>query len=224
MNSRRSGGTEIVRLNKAVRNREVCTPAHVRGVVDDALFRPDRHFANLTHWLEIIEALVASRRILEAWKRAGRPPTIEFAPYIAYLAKVRYFFLTAVVRGVMTTRPSNAIDMEYFYYLPFARIFSSNDNLRAGIYPALAQDRQIFMPFADLKAALRETANYYDAMTPEQKRQGAMTYADYPPIEMITLSRDRTTYSDPIGELRPICRHRPAILRPTHAFGAPEIN
>jgi hypothetical protein len=51
-----------------------------------------------------------------------------------------------------------------------------------------------FHAVCQLKAALREFADYYDAMTPEQKRHGSMTYADYPPIEMdnaITRAYDR---------------------------------
>jgi hypothetical protein len=134
------------------------------------------------------------RPVLESWKRAGRPPAIKFAPYIAHIAKVHYFFYIAVAHHVVTTRSSNQIDMEYFDYLPFARIFSSNDRLHSDMYPALAEEWQIFMPFTELKAALRELANYYDVMTPEQKRHGSMTYAHYPPIEMnnaITRAYDR---------------------------------
>jgi hypothetical protein len=84
--------------------------------------------------------------------------------------------------------------MEYFDYLPFGRIFSSGDKLHTEMYPALAEDWQIFIPFADLKSALCNLADYYDAMTPEQKHHGSMTYADYPPIEMdnaITRAYDR---------------------------------
>ncbi|MGD1017137.1 MAG: hypothetical protein ABR863_11970 [Roseiarcus sp.] len=186
---------KIVRLNSSVRNKEVRTPADVRRLVDNALFRPDRNFANLSYWLEIIKAPETVKRgVLETWKRVGRPPAIKFAPYIAHIAKVRYFFYIAVAHQVITTRSSNQIDMEYFDYLPFARVFSSNDNLHTQVYPALAEDWQIFIPFAELKTALRELAEYYDAMAPEQKRLGSMTYADYPPIEMdnaITRAYDR---------------------------------
>jgi hypothetical protein len=113
------------------------------------LFRPDRNFANLRYWLDIIEAPESVKRsVLESWKRAGRPPALKFAPYIAHVAKVHYFFYIAVAHQVITTRSSNQIDMEYFDYLPFARIFSSNDKLHREMYPALAEDWQIFMPFA----------------------------------------------------------------------------
>jgi hypothetical protein len=176
---------KIVERNKSVRNTQVRTPADVHRFVDDLLFRPDRNHSNLSHWLDVVGTPEAMKRaIFESWKKVGRPPAISFAPCIAHIAKVRYFFYIAVTHHVITTRSSNQIDMEYFDYLPFARIFSSNDKLHRDIYPALAEDWQIFMPFSDLKTALRELADHYDAMTPEQKRVGSMTYADYPPIEM----------------------------------------
>jgi hypothetical protein len=186
---------KIVQLNKPLRNKQVRTPADVRRLVDEILFHPDRNFANLSTWLDIVGVSESSKRpILDSWKAAGRPLATKFAPYTAHIAKVRYFFYIGVAQHVITTRSSNEIDMEYFDYLPFARIFSSADKLHAEMYPALAESWQIFMPFADLKSALCELADYYDAMTPEQKRHGSMTYADYPPIEMdnaITRTYDR---------------------------------
>jgi hypothetical protein len=186
---------KIVQLNKSVRNKQVRTPADVRRLVDDELFRPDRNFENLSYWLDTVGAPETVKAVIfENWKKAGRPPAIRFAPYLAHIAKVRKFFDIAVAHHVITTRSSNQIDIEYFDYLPFALIFSSNDKLHGEMYPALAEDWQIFMPFDELKTALRELADHYDAMTPEQKRHGSITYADYPPIETdnaITRAYDR---------------------------------
>jgi hypothetical protein len=186
---------KIVQLTKHQRDKQVRTPADVRRVVDDLLFRPDQNFANLSRWIDLVDVPKAWKRlILDAWKNIGRPPAVKFAPYTAHIAKVRAFFNIALTHHVITTRSSNEIDMEYFDYLPFARIFSSADRLHSDMHPALAENWQIFMPFADLKSALREMADYYDAMTPEHRRHGSMTYADYPPIEMenaITRAYDR---------------------------------
>jgi hypothetical protein len=197
----------IVQLNKSTRNRTVQTPTDVRRLVDDLLFRSDRNYANLSYWLDIVEATQSIKRaVLESWKKAGRPLAITFAPYIAHIAKVHYFFYIAVAHQVITTRSSNQIDMEYFDYLPFARVFSSNDKLHREIYPALAEEWQVFMPFTELKSALKELADYYDAMTPEQKHHGSMTYADYPPIEMdnaITRAYDRFLPNWRIGANEP---------------------
>lgn len=205
---------KIVQLNKSIRNKQVQTPTDLRHLVDELLFRPDRNFANLSYWLDIVHAPESMKRaVLESWKRAGRPLAIKYAPYIAHVAKVHCFFYLAVAHHVITTRSSNQIDMEYFDYLPFARIFSSNDKLHREMYPALAQDWQIFLPFDELKTALRELAEYYDAMTPEQKRHGSMTYADYPPIEMdnaITRAYDRFMPDWRIGANEPLPPSNPA--------------
>ncbi len=176
---------KIVRMSKSIRNMEIRTPLDVRRVVDEILFSPDHNFANLELWLGIVEApTAAKRRVLEHWKRSGRPQAIKFAPYIAHIAKVRLFSYLAIAHQVITTRASNQIDMEYFDYLPFARVFSSNDRLHSHVYLALAEDWQIFTPFGELKSALRELADHYDAMSAEQKSHGSRSYADYPPVEM----------------------------------------
>jgi hypothetical protein len=186
---------KIVRLTKPLRNKQITTAVDVRRVVDELLFNPDRNFENLSTWIDIIGVTASWKRAtLENWKAAGRPPAVKFAPYTAHIAKVRYFFYIGVAHQVITTRSSNQIDMEYFDYLPFARIFSSNDKLHAKMFPVLSESWQIFMPFGDLKSALCELADHYDTMMPEQKRHGTMTYADYPPIEMdnaITRAYDR---------------------------------
>lgn len=186
---------KVLRLNKHLRNKEIKTPADVRQVVDDLLFRSDRNFANLSAWIDIVGVPASWKQpILDNWKSVGRPPADKFVPYTAHLAKVRSFFYIGVTHEVITTRSSNQIDMQYFDYLPFARIFSSADKLHTEMYPVLSEAWQIFMPFADLKESLCQLADHYDAMTPEQKSHGSMTYADYPPIEMdnaITRAYDR---------------------------------
>jgi hypothetical protein len=176
---------KIVQLTKPLRDKQVQTPAGVRGVVDNLLFRPDQNFANLSHWIDLVEVPPNWKRpILDTWKKLRRPPAIRFAPYTAHVARVRAFFYIGITHHVITTRSSNQIDMEYFDYLPFARIFSSADKLHSNVHPAFAEDWQVFIPFTELKTALRDMADYYDAMSPERKRHGSMTYADYPPIEM----------------------------------------
>jgi hypothetical protein len=186
---------KIVHLTKALKRETITTPADVRRLVDVLFFRSDSNHANLSAWLKIVKAPKHwEKSFIHEWKARGRPPAGEFAPYTAHIAMVRTFFYFAVSHHVITTRSSNEIDMEYFDYLPFCRIFSSADNLHAAIYPALAKGWQMFIPFKDLKHSLKEFADYYDALTPDEKSHGSMTYADYPPVKMnnaITQAYDR---------------------------------
>src|SRR5487761_2258209 len=85
---------------------------------------------------------------------------------------------------VITTRPTNRIDIQYFKYLPFTEVFSSADDLHAALFPVFARRGQIFMPGRELKSALQDMAGYYESLPDEKRKLGSMTYADYPPVAM----------------------------------------
>ena len=86
--------------------------------------------------------------------------------------------------GIITTRATNRIDIEYFKHLPFTEVFSSGDRLHATLFPVFARRDQNFVAGSDLKTALREMADYYDHLSKDEKKQGSMNYADYPPVKM----------------------------------------
>lgn len=94
-----------------------------------------------------------------------------------------YLYLR-VHAGIITTRSANRIDVEYFKYLPFTEVFSSNDRLHATLFPVFAHRRQDFVSGSALKSALREMVDHYDALPEEEKSRGSMTYADYPLVHI----------------------------------------
>jgi hypothetical protein len=122
-------------------------------------------------------------QIIARWKACGGPPLSVFAPYADYVFRVDLFFYLGMASGVIaTTRPSHRIDLAYLYYLPFCTVFSSFDKFHAAIVPHFLNDEeQVFIPGAELKADLAALARYYDALPPEERAKGAMTYAAYPP-------------------------------------------
>lgn len=77
-----------------------------------------------------------------------------------------------------------SVDLQYLKYLPFTEVFSSGDRLHQDLYPLCARVDQSFVLGTDLKRALGEMADYYDGLSEEEKLQGSMTYADYPPVHM----------------------------------------
>ena len=68
--------------------------------------------------------------VLSRWKEMGGPPLPQYAPYTAHCLLVDIFFHVAVDKRLISPdRPSNRTDIAYFYYLPFAMMFVSNDML-----------------------------------------------------------------------------------------------
>lgn len=176
---------KIIRSTKGLRDKSMDTPAAVGGAVDSLLRKPNRNYANLLRCMDVLGIPASWRnQIIDRWKRRGRPPADQFIPYTAYVARLELFFLIGVAHHVITTRASNQIDMEYFKYLPFTRVFCSSDRFHVDLFSEFASNRQIFVHGTELKASLQEMADYYDAMPPETKSQGSFTYADYPPVHM----------------------------------------
>jgi hypothetical protein len=122
-------------------------------------------------------------QIISRWKALGGPRLNVFAPYADYVFRVDLFFYLGMASGqIASTRPSHRVDLAYLYYLPFCTIFSSFDKFHAAIVPHFLNDeRQVFIPGAELKADLSALAEHYDALPPEERAKGAMTYAAYPP-------------------------------------------
>jgi hypothetical protein len=75
-------------------------------------------------------------QIAQAWQRSGKRTLPEFAPYAAYALTVELFFQIALGAGLIGgERPSNRTDIAYLFYLPFAMVFASSDNLHRRLAP-----------------------------------------------------------------------------------------
>ncbi len=153
--------------------------------VHATLFAGERDYSHLDNLMQLAGAEPADRATaLRRWNRSGRPPPATFVPYTAFIARLEAIFMFGLHAGVITTRATNRIDVEYFKYLPFTEVFSSGDQLHATLFPVFSRGDQRFIARNDLKTALREMADYYDRLPEDEKKHGSMTYADYPPAKM----------------------------------------
>tara|TARA_R110002020_G_scaffold224599_2_gene434394 strand:- start:13017 stop:14159 length:1143 start_codon:yes stop_codon:yes gene_type:complete len=186
---------EIIKSTKHMRNKALTTPAAVMQTVEAMLFQPNRDYANLKRWMQVLAIPPKwQRNMLVRWKSKGRPPPQNFAPYTAYMARLELFFYMGVAHQVVSTRASNRVDMDYLMYLPFTSAFASGDKLHAELFSEFASPNQVFIERHDLKAALAEMADFYDSLSDEEKSEGSFTYADYPPTHMhnaVTIAYDK---------------------------------
>lgn len=98
------------------------------------------------------------------WFENGRPSILEFLPYVAYCLKVDLLFHLGLQSELIGTRPTNKVDLEYLYYLPFCTIFSSNDKIHKQLVPLLIKDYQRFIVGEDLKGDLKAIVIHMDEM------------------------------------------------------------
>jgi len=62
-------------------------------------------------------------QIFYRWEVDNNKSLKEFAPYAFFCSKVELCFNLGIVYDLVTTRATNRIDSEYYYYLPFCNIF-----------------------------------------------------------------------------------------------------
>lgn len=94
-------------------------------------------------------------QIFYRWEGHNNKSFNEFAPYAYYCTKVELCFNLGLVYDLVTTRATNRIDSEYYYYLPFCNIFSSRDNFHKDFTSIVLSDDQTFVDGDDLKADLK---------------------------------------------------------------------
>ena len=123
-------------------------------------------------------------QFLSRWNAAGRPALKEFAPYFRHVYSVDLFFYLAIAADLISReRPSNKVDLAYFYYLPFCMVFASSDKLHARVGPLFLTDMQTFVEGSALKADLGRLDQHYSLLPEEIKNQGVIKFAPYPPTD-----------------------------------------
>jgi hypothetical protein len=98
-------------------------------------------------------------------------------PFTAFCLRVALIFHFSLAFGLISTRATNRIDWEYFYYTPFCWAFSSGDVLHRDLAPHILNDKNRFVSRDELKADLKRLAGWWASldekeMQDEQRRQG----------------------------------------------------
>ncbi|HEY3914695.1 MAG TPA: SEC-C domain-containing protein [Verrucomicrobiae bacterium] len=90
----------------------------------------------------------------------------EILPYTAHCVRTSLIFHFALAFGLVSTRSTNRIDLEYFYYVPFSNAFSSGDNFHREMAPYIIK-RGCYVPRDELKSDLNDLAKWWAGLTPE---------------------------------------------------------
>jgi hypothetical protein len=120
-------------------------------------------------------------QIYDRWLHIGEQPTLAtFAPYAYHCCRVKLFFYLALKNDLIGTRPTNNVDLQYLYYLPFCLIFSSNDKFHKNVVRVLMGDRHTFVTGDELKKGLKEVVSYRSVLS--EKKHIERTQKEPPEI------------------------------------------
>lgn len=120
----------------------------------------------------------SATKIFSRWQVEGRPLLKNFAPYAYYCLKVDNLFIFGLTSDLIPIRPTNRVDCEYLYYLPFCNVFTSNDKLHKNLVPLLLRHDQKFIVGEELKKDMVQIHNYFEEKGLEEKRN----YKNEPPV------------------------------------------
>lgn len=117
-------------------------------------------------------------QIFGRWNQIGKPMIKEFAPYAFHCLRVDTLFLFGLTSDLIGTRPTNRVDLEYLYYLPFGHVFTSNDKVHKKLVPLLLREEQKFIVGPDLKQDLKNIVEFLNNLEIDERRK----YKNVPPI------------------------------------------
>lgn len=114
------------------------------------------------------------------WISAGRPDLKTHCPYTHHCIRIFQTFYFGLSQNLIGTRPTNRVDIEYLLYLPFCRVFSSEDNLLKLLSPYFLRGND-FIGGKELKVDLASLAGILASMSTEDKALYRKEFGKYPP-------------------------------------------
>jgi hypothetical protein len=107
-------------------------------------------------------------------------------------------FQAGLALGLLSTRGTNRIDLDYLLYAHFGYVFSSNDKFHRVIFPYIHGDLQTFVEAEVLKSDLKWLNEEWAGLTEAERGQRAYDYGSYPPP-----NPDSVTYQLWVKYMRP---------------------
>ncbi len=156
------------------------------STIDHLLHSSDAHQTDQMALLSIIMDLINAPQLLrnaifQRWLNQSLPLLGDFAPYAYFCLRTYLLFHLALICGLVGTKRTNIIDLEYLFYAPFCMAFCSGDKFHAALTPAVLRNDQTFVPRDDLKKDLNRLVTEWDSLSEEQRTKRACDYGSYPP-------------------------------------------
>jgi hypothetical protein len=122
---------------------------------------------------------------IESLRNASSGTFGSILPYTAYCLRTALIFHFGLAFGLVSTRATCRLDLEYFYYAPFCHVFSSSDNFHRKMASLILRE-QMFVSGDVLKADLGKLAIQRKASEPAQQDDAAQQYGPPENEESVT--------------------------------------
>ena len=109
---------------------------------------------------------------LEALRDAPPGSINAILPYTSYCLRAALIFHFGLAFALVSTRATNRLDLEYFYYAPFCHLFSSGDKFHRKM-ASLINNEKVFVEGSALKADLANLAKHRMMMESQGNADGS---------------------------------------------------
>jgi hypothetical protein len=100
----------------------------------------------------------SASEIFYRWETSVDKDLRKFAPYSFFCLTVKILFNICLLKNIIGPRATNLLDLEYIYYLPFCRVFVSDDSFHEKLVPTLLTSGQLFLTGKEIKEDLIKIA------------------------------------------------------------------
>jgi hypothetical protein len=120
-------------------------------------------------------------KIFDRWLKLRMPRLREFSPYAHYCLRTMLIFQAGLAFGLISTRATNRIDLEYLFYAHFGYVFCSNDKFHRTMSLYVLREFQTFVEADVLKKDLKWLHDEWGGLSESEREQRAYDYGSYPP-------------------------------------------
>lgn len=99
---------------------------------------------------------VLRKQILARWHSKTYKDLETFAPYAFYCYSIVSMYYLGITNNIFSERKTNLLDLQYLFYLPFAKAFSTNDKFLISLFNVIQPKNVHFISLASLKEDLNK--------------------------------------------------------------------
>ena len=129
----------------------------LKNILIDELDNSDNQLNYLIFAIEFygIETNIASE-ILYRWESGQHKSLKDFSPYTYFCLTIISMYYVGLTNNLFSERQTNLVDLEYLYYTPCARVFSSNDKFLITLFDLIRPKNVFFITSQSLKNDLTQ--------------------------------------------------------------------
>lgn len=99
-------------------------------------------------------------QIFYRWESSNYKSLLQFSPYAFFCLSIIAMYYVGINNNLFSERKTNLLDLEYLYYTPCCRVFSSNDKFLVSLFHLINPKDVFFVPSSILKEDLKKYHQY----------------------------------------------------------------